>query len=238
MTWDRQQFVTAIHESEIWPVAYAEDVLVRLAHHSSAIEGNTLTISDTYSLLLEELVPSGGSSRREVYEVENHREALARVVAAAAKGEPLSERLVLELHGALMDHLMPDRGHYKSSQNYVRGASWEPVPPGRVPEAMRQWVDQVEWQLANLTGPHLAEAIASSHIAFEKIHPLADGNGRTGRAIIAYQTLRTLGFPAIIEVNEKPQYINMLEAEDAAALGRLLTEKVALEIPRFTAFSD
>ncbi|MFT3854726.1 MAG: hypothetical protein QM733_18610 [Ilumatobacteraceae bacterium] len=75
MTLDRDRFRSAAERSGLFGADYAEDVLVRLAHHSSAIEGNTLSLSDIITLLIDEVTPSG-KSVREAYEVQNHREAL------------------------------------------------------------------------------------------------------------------------------------------------------------------
>ncbi|MFT8709834.1 MAG: hypothetical protein ABF820_10440 [Sporolactobacillus sp.] len=36
---------------------YLKDVLVRLAHHSTAIEGNTLSLPQTVSIILENSLP-------------------------------------------------------------------------------------------------------------------------------------------------------------------------------------
>jgi len=45
---------------------YLDDVLVRLAHHSSAIEGNTITLADTITIILHGTIP-GSPSKREFY---------------------------------------------------------------------------------------------------------------------------------------------------------------------------
>jgi len=52
-----------------------QDVSVRLAHHSSAIEGNTISLPDTVSIILYTTIPSK-ANLREFYEIENHKEAL------------------------------------------------------------------------------------------------------------------------------------------------------------------
>ncbi|WP_239310326.1 MULTISPECIES: Fic family protein [unclassified Frankia] len=235
MTWTRQEFLAEVARAGVLSPDYAEDVLVRLAHHSAALEGNTLTLADTITLLVDERVPVAGTPVRELYEVANHYEALARILQAVADDEPLTTDLVRDLHTALMDHLAHDRGQYKTSSNIVTGASWQPAPPARVPELMLQWADQAEWQTANLDNEALLEAIAGGHVAFERIHPFSDGNGRTGRAIIAYQTIRRFGFPAILQVTQRPGYITMLDTQDTPALTRLLAVSLADEANRAAA---
>lgn len=232
MTWERARFLADVARSGVLAPEHAEDVLVRLAHHSAAIEGNTLTLADTITLLVDERAPAAGTPVRELYEVANHYEAVARILQAIADDEPLTVDLVLDLHAGLMDHLTHDRGRFKTASNIVTGASWAPAPPSQVPDLMRQWADQAEWQTAHLDDLDLLEAIAGAHIAFERIHPFSDGNGRTGRAIIAYQTIRRFGFPAIIEVSQRPAYIAMLDSHDTAALTRLLAVALATETER------
>ncbi|WP_131744747.1 Fic family protein [Frankia sp. Cppng1_Ct_nod] len=235
MTWTRQEFLADVARTGVLSPDYAEDVLVRLAHHSAAIEGNTLTLADTITLLVDERVPVAGTPVRELYEVANHYQALARILRAVADDEPLTTGLVRDLHAALMDHLAHDHGQYKTSSNIVTGASWQPAPPSRVPELMLQWADQTEWQTTNLDNEALLEAIAGAHIAFERIHPFTDGNGRAGRAIIAYQTIRRFGFPAIVQVTQRPAYITMLDTQDTPALTRILAVSLADEASRSAA---
>lgn len=231
MTWERSRFLDRVGRSGLWAADYAEDVLVRLAHSSSSIEGNTLTVSDTFTLLLDDIAPAG-KSMRELYEVANHREALGIVLDAVTEDRPLETELVREVHAALTDHLLFDRGEYKNSENRVAGASFLPVPPSQVPQAMMQWAQQTEWQTASLDDMALIEAIAQSHISFERIHPFSDGNGRAGRMILAYQTIRRFGYPAMVPVEQKSAYIRALDEQDAAGLSRMLLRSLAAESAR------
>jgi len=238
MTIDRAQFLHRVAATDVLPAPYVEDILVRLAHNSAAIEGNTLSLADTITLLIDRVTPAAGISLREVYEVENHRGAIARVLEAISKDEPLTPQLVRKLHFELMDHLAFDRGEFKTSSNTVVGASWEPAPPSRVPSLMMHWADQTQWQTANLDGEALLEAIAASHIAFERIHPFSDGNGRTGRALIAFQTISRFGFPAIISVADKSEYIRLLDSQDVPGLALLLATSLASEADRRKSFAN
>ena len=53
---------------------YISDLLVRAAHHSTAIEGNTLTQGDTISILIHNYIPRE-MNEREYYEVKNYKKA-------------------------------------------------------------------------------------------------------------------------------------------------------------------
>ena len=54
---------------------YFLDLLVRMTHHSNAIEGNTLTLNETATIILDNTIP-GSKSVREVFEVLNHKKAI------------------------------------------------------------------------------------------------------------------------------------------------------------------
>ena len=236
MTLDRDAFLAAVSASGRLSAAYAEDVLVRLAHHSAAIEGNTFTISETVTLLVDELLPRGGLSVREFYELANHRGAVVRIVQALDGDEPLTDPLVRQLHSLLMDHLLHDRGEYKQSGNAVVGETWQPTAPHQVPEAMRQWAEQSDWQVRNLTGVDRLEAIARSHIHFECIHPFTDGNGRVGRAVLALQTLQAYGVPAIVPESDRSEYLRLLDEADAIGFAEMLSVHLAAETARAARF--
>ena len=54
---------------------YFLDLSVRITYHSNAIEGNTLTLNETATIILDSTLP-GGKSIREVFEVLNHKKAI------------------------------------------------------------------------------------------------------------------------------------------------------------------
>src|SRR5580704_7182541 len=70
---------------------------VRLTYHSTAIEGNTLTQSET-QIVLEKGVTIAGKSLAEHLEVIGHKEALDFVLELAAADEPIGEREIREIH--------------------------------------------------------------------------------------------------------------------------------------------
>jgi Fic family protein len=75
-------------------------------------------------------------------------------------------------------------GQVRTEQNWIGGlspldASFVPPPPGRVPELLH---DLCAFLSDDALPPLVQAAVA--HAQFETIHPFADGNGRTGRALI------------------------------------------------------
>ena len=60
---------------------YLDDILVRLAHHSAGIEGNTISLPATVSIILNGTLPTSGKATvREFYEIENHKQAFEHVI--------------------------------------------------------------------------------------------------------------------------------------------------------------
>ena len=63
------------------PQDYLDDMLVRLAHHSAGIEGNTISLPATVSIILNGILPvGGGATVHEFYEIENHKIAFSNLM--------------------------------------------------------------------------------------------------------------------------------------------------------------
>ncbi|HEV2789701.1 MAG TPA: Fic family protein [Solirubrobacterales bacterium] len=125
-------------------------------------------------------------------EVLGNVEAMRRAIALGAEGRPFTVEDVLEIHRTLLRH--DERGIagvVRDKQNWIGGNDYNPVgatyvppPPAYVPALLEDLCRFVERRDL----PPVAQA-AIVHAQFENIHPFADGNGRTGRALI-YATLR------------------------------------------------
>ena len=111
---------------------YLDDVLVRLAHHSSAIEGNTISLADTISIILHQTIP-GNPNKREFYEIENHKGAFEYVLGCIGRSEKISITMIKGVHRRLTDRLQHDAGEFKKSENAILGSSFEITPPHQVP---------------------------------------------------------------------------------------------------------
>ena len=100
---------------------------VEYTHNSTAIEGNTLTLIET-KLVLEDGISVGGKALRELYEVVNHRNAYRYIKSCIEKEEPLSEKIVKDIHALLMDHIFTG-GIYRNVDVYISGAQHTPPSP-------------------------------------------------------------------------------------------------------------
>ena len=106
--------------------------------------------------------------------------------AAIDLSEDLSAQNIAVMHHALLNASDGNiAGEYRDAQNWIRGNSphnAEFVPPH--PDRVMPAIDDLVAFMQRDDIPALAQA-AIAHAQFETIHPFADGNGRTGRAIVS-----------------------------------------------------
>ena len=216
------------------PFEYMEDMLVRMAHHSTAIEGNTLTQAETISILIHNFIPRD-MSEREYYEVKNYRKAFNTLLEANRK---ITTELIKKYNKYIMENLHDLNGKFKTTQNLILGAEFEPTKPYLVPFEIEDWCNNLSYRLDNAkTNEEKVEIIMDQHIKFEKIHPFNDGNGRTGRLLIIHSCLKEDLEPIIIPKEEKGKYINLLASENLKELTKwalLLQEKERDRIEKFS----
>jgi len=132
-----------------------------------------------------------------------------------ANRKPLRHEDIFELHRILAEAVMDqgDAGRYRTLA--VRVGRYTPPPPGDVSGLMLELIDWWNTKSGELS-PVLSSAIL--HYRFEAIHPFADGNGRTGRALALWELYRRrFDTHHIFSVDEyywedRPRYYAALEA--------------------------
>lgn len=207
---------------------YLEEIVIEMAHHSTAIEGNTLTIDETRTILKENFIDIKRKvALRDVYEVSNYKS----VINYLHKDYPFDVETVKLFHRILTNNTLHNPGHFKTEENTVGGKLT--THPSRVKEEMYHWVDNVNYRL-NLaqTDDEKLEIIAESHIQFENIHPFTDGNGRTGRLLMVYLAIKQNIIPFIIQKEDRSKYISYLKNEDYIGLKSYLISLQKNELQR------
>lgn len=210
----------AVEADQILRSIWIDDV-----HHSTAIEGNTMTRAQ-----VEDLVENrqASASLVEVLEVEGYARAADWVYRNAAdfKGVPtevLSEihRLAMELVWAIEPPATNDKpGQWRTTGVSVRGLN--------VALPVTISADLRDWSLSTIdpVGNHPLEHVAIHHASLERIHPFIDGNGRVGRLVLNFMLLQGGYPPAVIHVDQRPRYLRALRSADGGNW-RPLTEVVA-----------
>lgn len=219
---------------------YFEDILVRLAHHSAGIEGNTISLPATVSIIVNGTLPiSSGVTVREFYEIENHKQAFEHMINHLINEDKLSIELIKEIHGDLTDRLPHDKGQFKKSENIILGAEFQTSSPAETPMLIYQLLDNLNYRLEHAkVKEDKLKAILDTHIQFERIHPFSDGNGRTGRMIMNYSLLQEGFPPLIIEKETKAQYVELLANQDVEGFFKFAKEGLDKEKKRMQAFQN
>ena len=214
---------------------YLQDLMVRMAHHSTAIEGNSLTQGETKSVLIDEYIPRP-MDLRELNEVLNYKVLLPYLLEHQKEEITLSG--IKDINEIIMTSIDSRGGQFKVIANAIIGADFTPTPPYMVPEELKKWVDDLSWRLENSADEDgKIFSIMDQHLRFEHIHPFADGNGRTGRALIIWSCLHESLTPIIIEKEQRKAYINALNRSDAKGLFSLAKEIQEKEKERMALFS-
>ena len=229
----------------IWRGIWLEE-----AHHSTAIEGNTLVLKQVEALLGEGRAV-GDKELREYMEVRGYANAADWVYGRAIEpGEwsgdaPISTTEVRHVHRLAMEPVWdvaphPDAGASEGPGAYRRHdiqsfpGGMIPPPWTEVPALMTDWVTGAN--SLQPAAPDFPEAVAQLHCRFEQIHPFLDGNGRTGRLVLNLLLVR-LGYPpAIIYKNQRARYLEALrraDQGDAGALGELLARAILDNLYKF-----
>lgn len=203
---------------------YIENMLIRMAHHSTAIEGNPLTEAEVRQVVTCECIHEGtsdgipdgisdripdGMDSREYDEVRNYTDYIPYLMTVHE--EPISLQIIKETHRHLMENIAHDAGAFKTIHNVILGANFIPTEPYLVLSELKNWCDTLAYRLEIAkTLEEIIEAIMEQHLRFERIHPFSDGNGRTGRALIVHSCLQQ-NIPLIIIPKEMgSQYIQMM----------------------------
>lgn len=219
--------------------AYLDDLMVRMAHHSTAIEGNSLTQGETKSVLIDGYVPRA-IDLRELNEVLNYKAFTKQMVQFLLDGREVNSDFIKKIHAILCHEAIESvPGKFKTQPNMVIGADFTPSPPYRVPVDIEQWRQDLEYQLSNATDDKAkVEAICRQHFRFEHIHPFPDGNGRVRRALMVYSALQQKLPPIVIPVDEKKKYINFLNTEDLHGFVEFCLELQQKELERIKILAD
>ena len=222
------------------PQDYLDDILVRLAHHSAGIEGNTISLPATVSIILNGTLPiSSGATVREFYEIENHKQAFSNMLVHLENNDTLSVSIIKEIHADLTDRLQYDNGQFKKNENLIIGAEFQTASPSETPFLVQQLVDNLDYRLENATTEEeKLESVLDTHIQFERIHPFSDGNGRTGRMLMNYSLLQEGFPPLIIEKETKATYVELLAKQDVSGFLSFAKEILAKEQRRMQYFQN
>jgi fido (protein-threonine AMPylation protein) len=219
-----------------------EDIWYEEAHHSTAIEGNTLLLKQVRVLLETGVVTGPARELREILEVQAYAEAARWVYSQALPGTEwrtsghINVTELREIHRLVVEpvwrhfppeELLPDEGPGSFRRHNIAPLASGVRPPDltQVPQLVSDWIDAANEEL---DGEHAMLRLARLHASFEQLHPFRDGNGRTGRLLLNLLLVRHGYPPAVILKAQRAKYLLALRRADpvrhVGALTLLLPE--------------
>jgi Fic/DOC family len=235
-----------LEAQDIWRGIWLEE-----AHHSTAIEGNTLVFKQV-ELLLAEGRAVGNKELSEYLEVRGYATAADWVYGRAIEpgawsdGGLITLAEIRHIHTLAMTPVWDVSPHPQATEREGPGSlrehnierfpgGMQPPPWPEVPALARDWVSDVR-KLGKVDDFTLVERLGEFHAAFERIHPFLDGNGRAGRLILNLVLVR-LGYPpAIIYKGDRTRYLGALrraDGGDPGPLGEFLARAVLDNLYKF-----
>lgn len=188
-------------------------VQIDLTYNSNHMEGSRLTHDQTRFIFETNTIgfEDAPINVDDVIETTNHFRCIDMIIDQA--GATLTEKFIKELHSLLKSGTSDSRkewfavGEYKRLPNEVGGH--ETTLPENVADEMRKLLSEYNAQPSKDF-----EDIVAFHVAFERIHPFQDGNGRVGRLILFKECLKHDIVPFIIEDHLKLFYYRGLKEWD------------------------
>ncbi len=193
-------------------------------YHSNSLEGNTLTESETKSLLLYGITANGKPLRDHI-EMRGHNDALKKLESIVHHDIKVTETLIKDFHRMILVEMSDGEseinpGEYKTRPNYLYSVTGERIdfePPQEVPDQMNRLVN---WLNNHIDPPkrkrhqydlHPLLIACGFHIRFVMIHPFGDGNGRMAR-ILMNLILMLCGYvPAVVRQEKRKAYYTALD---------------------------
>ncbi|MDD2587124.1 MAG: Fic family protein [Syntrophomonadaceae bacterium] len=153
---------------------------IGLTWSSNAIEGNTLTISET-KVVLEDGLTIGGRPLRDFYETVGHGAAYDFMFSLIGERR-ITVGDIKTMHRLFYKNIdEANAGEWRKESVIVSGSEYVFPEPQEINEQMRGLEEWIKGERENY---HPVTFAAMLHLKFVSIHPFIDGNGRTSRLIM------------------------------------------------------
>jgi len=180
---------------------------VGLTYTSNALEGNSLTESET-KVVIEDGLTIEGKPLRDTYEAVGHAKAYDYIYQLTNKRN-ITESDILTLHKLFYQQIDAENaGKYRTVKVYISGSRYAVSRVSKIQDEMNKLV---AWYNENEKKLHPVELAATLHLRLVFIHPFIDGNGRMARLLMNLALLRNGYTIAIVPTVLRHEYIYSLE---------------------------
>ncbi|PWL72045.1 MAG: cell filamentation protein Fic [Clostridiales bacterium] len=180
---------------------------IGLTYSSNALEGNTLTISET-KVLLEDGLTANGKPLKDTFEALGHAKAYDFMFSLLRRHE-ITEQDVLTLHRLFYTGIDDAQaGRYRTEPVFITGSSFPVCEAEQIRTEMAglfRWIDSKRGCY------HPVEFAAELHKRLVFIHPFIDGNGRVARLLMNTALIQDGYMIVTIPPVLRMEYIGLLE---------------------------
>ncbi len=182
--------------------------LLKSSLFSARIEGNPLTMED-----LE--ITHDEFRKKEIFNIISASRFIENKIR---KGQLITKELILTLHAIAMKDIHAGAGQFRREMGAIFNeagiAIYLSPPPENIESLMEQLITYIN---SNKEAFPLVRGLIT-HLAFEKIHPFIDGNGRVGRLLInavlkskGYDFSITIPFEEYVD-EHKSEYYRVIDS--------------------------
>jgi len=180
---------------------------IGLVYSSNALEGNTLTETET-KIIIEDGLTIAGKPLRDHYEATGHSEAFDFIYSLVKK-KTITEKDILKIHRLFYYRIdKKNSGQYRKVPVIITGTKYLPPSPNRIPLLMKSFCKKIPQLKKTL---HPIECAANLHKNLVDIHPFIDGNGRTARLLMNLFLLQNNYSITIIPPLYRLEYISLVK---------------------------
>ena len=166
---------------------------IGFTYSSNALEGNSLTESET-KIIIEDGLTIGGKTVKEHFEALGHSDAYT-YLHTLTKNKTITESNILELHRLFYYRIDKKKaGKYRKQQVFISGTDFLPPNYNDIPDLMKIFAISINDFKETL---HPVTLAAKLHERIATIHPFVDGNGRVARLVMNLSLLQN-GYPIVI----------------------------------------
>ncbi len=183
---------------------------IGLTYSSNALEGNSLTETET-KIVLEEGITIGGKPLKDHYEAIGHGEAYDYLFRLSKK-KNITEEDILEFHKLFYYRIDKENaGTYRKVPVIIAGLDVKFPPPSKIKPLMQEFVKEIP---SLMEKNHPVEYSSLLHLRLVNIHPFIDGNGRTARLLMNLALLQAGYVITIIPPILRREYLDSLKASN------------------------
>ena len=191
-----------------------EKFQIEMTYNSNAIEGNSLSLKETF-LVINEGLTVKGKPLKDHLEAKDHHAALEYLYDLIDKDKKhtISEVLIKNLHQIILQETDKEwAGRYRNANVIIGGAKHTPPDALQVPKQMKNLIIWLNSQKNKLS---IVELSALLHHKLVNIHPFFDGNGRTARLTMNLFLMQA-GYPLVVIMKtDRKKYYDVLDKADS-----------------------